>query len=84
MTETDGADTVEPKDTFEAGSPESDYVASRRKSMITLLVMAVLTFLAMAAALSLGAVDIPFSDTIKILILTILCHSADIVVQCRT
>ena len=53
---------------FKEGSPESYYMASRRKSVSILLVMGILTFLAMAAALSLGAVDIPFTDTIKILL----------------
>ena len=53
---------------FEHGSPESDYVAGRRKSISTLIVMLVLLFLAMAAALSLGAIDIPFLDTVKILL----------------
>ncbi len=53
---------------FEQNTPESEYVASRKKSVTALLIMAILTFLAMAAALSLGAIDIPLFDTIKILL----------------
>lgn len=53
---------------FTSGTPESEYVASRRKSVSILISMGLLVFLAMAAALSLGAIDIPLWDTIKILL----------------
>ncbi len=59
---------VPEKTEFTSGSPESEYVASRRKSVTILITMGLLVFLAMAAALSLGAIDIPLWDTIKILL----------------
>ncbi|MBP5394925.1 MAG: iron ABC transporter permease [Candidatus Methanomethylophilaceae archaeon] len=68
MTDTEETAAKDPVEVFKEGSPESYYMASRRKSVSILLVMGILTFLAMAAALSLGAVDIPFTDTIKILL----------------
>jgi iron complex transport system permease protein len=68
MSSTNREIDAESDQRFESGSPESDYVASRKKSVSILLIMFLLTFLAMAAALSLGAIDIPLLDTIKILL----------------
>lgn len=58
----------EGKDDFAKDSPEHEYIVSRRKHVSYLLIMLLALFIALAAALSLGAVDIPILDTIKILI----------------
>ncbi len=68
MTENTEHDPETQDVVFENGTPESEYITSRRKGVSILLIMAVITFFAMAAALSLGAIDIPLWDTIKILL----------------
>ena len=52
---------------FEESSPESDYAKSIHRKVTILLLMVLALFLSMAAALSLGAVDVPILDTIKIM-----------------
>ena len=68
MDDVDKATTAADEAVFESGSPESEYVASRKKSVTILASMFIMLFFAMAAALSLGAIDIPLLDTIKILL----------------
>lgn len=62
------AEAAAEPDGFEEGSPEYEYMAIRRKRASYLVAMLVALFIALAAALSLGAIDIPILDTIKILI----------------
>ncbi|MBO7410054.1 MAG: iron ABC transporter permease [Candidatus Methanomethylophilaceae archaeon] len=68
MTEPTETAAQKIEDEYESGSPESDYIASRKRSISALVILGTMTFFAMAAALSLGAIDIPLWDTIKILL----------------
>ena len=52
---------------FEEGSPEREYASLRRKRALYILAMLAAVFAAFAAALSLGAIDIPLADTVKVL-----------------
>lgn len=52
---------------FDESTPESDYTKSLHRKVSILLLMVSALFFSMAAALSLGAVDVPLLDTIKIM-----------------
>lgn len=53
---------------FAKSSPESDFIILQHKKAVMLLIMLGLLFLSLAVALSLGAIDIPLGDTIRILL----------------
>lgn len=52
---------------FTDGTPESLYLLKQHKILIFLLAMLIALFLVIVLAVSLGAVDIPFAETFKII-----------------
>lgn len=55
-------------DQFEESTPESNYMKGLHRKVSILMLMVLALFLSMAAALSLGAVDVPILDTIRIML----------------
>ncbi len=53
---------------FAEGSPEETYLLKQHRRTVFILVMLVALFISMIAALSLGAIDVPFVDTLKIVL----------------
>ncbi len=53
---------------FDESTPESDYAHSLHRKVTIILLMILALFVSLAAALSLGAVDVPILDTIKIML----------------
>lgn len=60
-----------PGDTgFADDSPEAGYLLAQHKRLMFIVAVMVLLFISMVAALSLGAVDIPFFDTMRVVLNT--------------
>ena len=53
---------------FKSGSPEAEYVGTQRKRIMFLVSMCIILFFSFIAALSIGAIDIPFFETTKIVL----------------
>ena len=53
---------------FKSGSPEAEYVGTQRKRIMFLVSMCIILLFSFIAALSIGAIDIPFFETAKIVL----------------